>query len=65
MKQLAEKFEHGDHLTDAEMLKLYRAYQSVIETVIVFGDIYRLVLLHAVMQSQALQGFLNNRGVEV
>jgi hypothetical protein len=47
------------------MLKLYRGYQSVIEATVVFGNHYRLVLTDAVLQSNALRGFLNNRGVEV
>jgi hypothetical protein len=65
MKELVERVEQGGHLSDAEMLRLHRGYQNVIEAVGEFGNHYRLVLTDAVLQSQALRLFLNNRGVEV
>lgn len=65
MKDILEKAEQGEHLTDAQMLKLYRAYQSVVTALMPFGDLYRLVLKDALNQSQQLRTFLANRKVDI
>ena len=61
--KILSEWEEGNHVEDEDLIRLARAYQSVADSAIIFGEKYALVASDANQNVQKCRNFLMYRGI--
>lgn len=63
LEEILKAYALGDHLTDAEVVRLSELYRLVSVATVPFGQRYELVFLDAIRQENKLNDIIRARGI--